>query len=121
MEKSFYKTLKQFLKDLIIVFPEDDETLQIVSTTINLAIIEDEDNSIIQKFYNSLNVFEQKIYNKDVSFFSSDIVKYWPENSYESQLFSKIQQNWETFSPHNQTVIWDYINVLYTLSKKILT
>ena len=51
MDKIFYKNLKLFLKDLIIVFPEDDEALQIISTTINLAIIEDTDNSIIKKFY----------------------------------------------------------------------
>ena len=46
MEKNFYKNLKFFLKDLIIVFPEDDEAIQMVTTSINLAIIDDDENAI---------------------------------------------------------------------------
>ena len=69
MDKQFYKNLKQFLKDLIIVFPEDDEPLQILSTTMNLAIIDDENHKIIKKFYNSLLPLEDKIYTRDISNF----------------------------------------------------
>jgi len=120
METSFYKNLKLFLKDLVVVFPEDDEALQIISTTINLAIIEDTDNSIIKKFYTSLSPLETQINNKDVSVFSSDISKYWPTSSYEYRLFSKIQLNWNSFSQHNQNTLWDYIIVLYSLAKRII-
>jgi hypothetical protein len=120
MDKQFYKNLKQFLKELIIVFPEDDEKLQILSTTINLAIIDDDDHKIIKKFYTSLSPLEENIYKRDISIFSSEISKYWPETSYEYRLFYKIQENWETFTEHNKSILWDYIIVLYTLSKKIL-
>ena len=81
MEKQFYKNLKLFLKDLIVVFPEDDESLQVISTTINLAIMDDDDHMIIKKFYTSLQPLESQIYNKDILVFSSNITKYWPENS----------------------------------------
>ena len=120
METSFYKNLKLFLKDLVVVFPEDDEALQIISTTINLAIIEDTDNSIIKKFYTSLSPLQAQINNKDVSVFSSDISKYWPTSSYEYRLFSKIQLNWNSFTQHNQNTLWDYIIVLYSISKRII-
>jgi len=120
MEKQFYKNLKQFLKELIIVFPEDDEKLQILSTTINLAIIDDDENKIIKKFYTSLSPLEDSIYKRDISIFSCEISKYWPETSYEFRLFYKIQENWETFTDHNKNILWEYIIVLYTLSKKIL-
>jgi hypothetical protein len=120
MEKEFYKNLKLFLKDLVVVFPEDDEALQIISTTINLAIIEDTDKLIIKKFYNSLLPIESQIYNKDNIIFSSDIAKYWPQSSYEYRLFSKIQQNFDSFSQHNQNILWDYIIVLFKLAKSII-
>jgi len=121
METSFYKNLKLFLKDLIVVFPEDDEALQIISTTINLAIIEDTDNQIIKKFYKSLIPLESQINSKDVSIFSSDISKYWPQTSYEYRLFYKIQENWDSFSDHNQNILWDYIIVLFNLAKGVLS
>ena len=121
METSFYKNLKLFLKDLVIVFPEDDEALQIISTTINLAIIEDTDKSIIKKFYNSLLPIESQIYSKDKLIFSTDIAKYWPQSSYEYRLFSKIQQNFDSFSEHNQNILWDYIIVLFKLAKSIIS
>jgi hypothetical protein len=121
METSFYKNLKLFLKDLIVVFPEDDEALQIISTTINLAIIEDTDNLIIKKFYKSLLPLESQINSKDISIFSNDISKYWPQTSYEYRLFYKIQENWDSFSDHNQNILWDYIIVLFKLAKGSLT
>jgi hypothetical protein len=120
MEKQFYKNLKLFLKDLILVFPEDDESLQVISTTINLAILDDDDNTIIKKFYTSLHPLESQIYKRDILVFSTNITKYWPEDSYEYRLFSKIQQNWDTFSEHNKNILWEYINVLYLLSKNVI-
>ena len=42
MEKNFYKNLKLFLKDLVVLFPEDDEPIQMVTTAINLAIVDDD-------------------------------------------------------------------------------
>jgi hypothetical protein len=117
MDKQFYKNLKEFLKDLVIIFPEDDEVLQIASTSITLAIIEDTDKIIINKFYKSLFPLETQIKNKDISVFSSET--HFPPNSYEAQLFFKIQQNWETFSEHNKTILWDYISLLYSLSKML--
>ena len=120
MEKQFYKNLKLFLKDLIVVFPEDDESLQVISTTINLAILDDDQNKIIQKFYTSLQPLEDYIYQRDIVVFSNLITNHWPENSYEYRLFFKIQENWHTFTEHNKNILWEYINVLYILSKNVI-
>ena len=120
MDKSFYKNLKLFLKDLIVVFPEDDEALQILSTSINLAIIDDDDHKIIKKFYNSLSSLEQEINERNISFFSSSLVENWKRDSHEYRLFSKINANWDTFSEHNKNILWDYIQCLFTLSKNII-
>jgi len=120
MEKIFYKNLKEFLKDLIVVFPEDDEAIQLISTSINLAIIDDDNNKIIKKFYGSLNTLEHEIDNRDEIIFSVDASNYWPPSSYEYKLFSKINTNWGTFSDHNKNILWEYIQLLYLLSKKII-
>jgi len=119
MEKTFYKNLKFFLKDLIIVFPEDDEAIQMVTTSINLAIIDDDDNAIIKKFYESMSPLENLILTKNNQIFQTDPNEYWPPSSYESKLFVKINANWETFSSHNKNTLWEYIQVLYMLSKQI--
>ena len=116
--KQFYTNLKLFLKDLVIVFPEDDEDLQLVTTSLNLAIIDDTDNEIIFSFYGSLNTLEHEIIERDISIFSKDPAAYWDLDSYQYKLFTKLNDNWKTFTDENQKTIWDYIQVLYGLSKQ---
>ncbi len=120
MEKNFYKNLKLFLKDLVVLFPEDDESIQMVTTGINLAIVDDDDNKIIREFYNSLSPLETHIINQDNSIFQTNPADYWDISSYEYKLFLKINSNWDTFSEHNQGMLWQYIQYLYILSKNIL-
>jgi len=116
MEKEFYKQLKSFLKELIIVFPEDDEQLQLVATSINLAIIDDDNYSIISSFYNALLPVQSKIDKRDRTFISGI---QWKLDSYEYKLFCKLNDQWEHFSDNNQEVIWQYINLLFKLSSNI--
>ena len=112
--KEFYKQLKSFLRELIVVFPEDDDALLAITTSLNLAIIDDDCNEIAIKFYTVLNPHEKLILKRDKSIFTK--IK-WDSLSYESNLFEKLNSQWNTFSVTNQTVIWEYINVLYILSK----
>jgi len=114
--KQFYKNLKSFLKELIVVFPEDDEDLQTVTTYINLAIVDDDNNEIIKKFYTAFYSVERELINRDNTIF--DKIN-WESSSYEYQLFVKLNSNWNTFSENNKSVIWDYITLLYKLSKII--
>ena len=115
--KEFYKQLKSFLKELIIVFPEDDDDLQIVTTSINLAIIDDDTNQIIVNFYNALLPVQQLISNRDKNIFEEIN---WDFSSYEHKLFTKLKTNWETFTENNKKVIWDYIQILYLLSEQFI-
>jgi hypothetical protein len=115
--KLFYKNLKLFLKELVVVFPEDDEELQIITTSINLAII-DNDETILKNFYISLQTLESDILNRNNEVFNKDPSSYWEKTSYEYKLFTKLNSQWTTFSDYNQKIIWDYIQVLYNISKK---
>jgi len=121
MEKNFYKNLKLFLKDLIVLFPEDDESIQLITTAINLAIVDDDNKDIIKEFYKSLSPLENHVLNQDVSIFQMNPADFWSITSYEYKLFSKIHTNWDTFSDHNQGMLWQYIQYLYILSKNILS
>jgi hypothetical protein len=121
MEKIFYKNLKEFLKDLVVVFPEDDEPIQMITTAINLAIVDDDNKQIIKEFYKSLSPLEHHINTQDTSIFQMDPANYWSQSSYEYKLFLKINSNWHTFSDHNKNILWEYIQLLYMLSKNIIT
>ena len=121
MEKIFYKNLKEFLKDLVVVFPEDDEPIQMITTAINLAIVDDDNNKIIKEFYKSLSPLENHINTQDNSIFEMDPANYWSQSSYEYKLFLKINSNWHTFSDHNKNILWEYIQLLFMLSKNIVS
>jgi hypothetical protein len=97
--KLFYKNLKLFLKELVVVFPEDDDELQTIATSINLAIIDDDDNEILTQFYDSLVPIENEIINRDVSIFKKEPL--WQKSTYEYNLFIKLNTKWESFSQHN--------------------
>jgi hypothetical protein len=115
--KEFYKQLKSFLKELVVVFPEEDDELQTIATSINLAIVDDDANDIIIAFYRTLNPYRQEIVQHDTILF--DKID-WDPKSYEYRLFTKIKSDWNTFTDNNKNVIWEYINVIYALSRAFL-
>ena len=112
--KQFYKTLKSFLKELVIVFPDEDEDIQIVTTTLNLAIIDDT-GKIIEKFHKALLPLENELLNCDISLFDKIV---WERSTLEYRLFYRIKSRWDTFSENNKTVIWEYITLLYRVSRE---
>ena len=116
MDKQFYKFLKEFLKDLNGVFPEDDE-IKIITSTINICIIDDEEHKLIKKFYNALSPLEQMINIRDDNFFYLDHSIYWKKTSYQYQLFNKLNGYWDLLEINNKKIVWDYIQLLFKLSK----
>lgn len=115
--KEFYKHLKAFLRELVVVFPEDDDDLKTITMSINLAIIDDDSDEIIKRFYNSLQPLEREIKNRDTGLFNKIV---WGQHTYEYRLFTKLKNNWNNFSENNKGVVWDYLNVLYTISLNII-
>jgi hypothetical protein len=120
MEKDFYKNLKLFLKDLLVIFPEDDESIQMITTAINLAIMDDDDSKIIKDFYKAMFPLEHYIIKQDDAIFETDPADFWSISSYEYKLFLKIHTEWDTFTLHNKSMLWQYIQYLYILSKNIV-
>ena len=114
--KEFYRQLKSFLKELVVVFPENDDDLLTVTTSINLSIIDDDTDKIVYKFYSTLNPVEHEIHTRSDSIFDK---MNWELSTYEYNLFEKLKTGWPTFTENNKQVIWDYIQLLYGLSKII--
>jgi hypothetical protein len=116
----FYKQLKCFLKDLNYVFPEDD-ALKIITSSILIFSMDDDSSELVQNFYGSLGPLENMIYTSDSRFFYMDHSVYWGKTSHQYQLFTKLSDYWEQLDESNRKIIWDYIHVLYKLSKDFCT
>jgi hypothetical protein len=119
MDTEFYKNLRLFLKDLLVLFPDEDENIQTITTGINLAIVDDENLEIIRKFYNAMSPLDSFILTRDNAIFN-ECGQFWEPGSYEQRLFMKINENWQHFTPCEQDTLWKYIEYLYGLSKIII-
>jgi hypothetical protein len=112
IRETFTREIKAFLKDLIRVFP-DDRDMKLVSSTVNIALM-DEPDDIIAKLYKMLAPFEDLIDVRDPEFFIRAQV-----DDADIPIFSKLTFYWENLAQENRKCVWDYIQVLYRLSKKI--
>jgi hypothetical protein len=118
----FYKQLKSFLKNLILVFPEDRE-MKVISSAINIAMMDDPEKRIIHTFYDALEPHEVLIFGKNDELFYQDpenIVKRITNNNHQYKLFSKLNVCWETLNEENRKIVWEYIDILYRISKGIV-
>ena len=116
----FHKQLKAFLKDLIAVFPNDRD-IKVISSSLNIAMLDDEDNVIIKGFYETLEPFEKLIETRDNSLFTrnvSEITSKLAIDSTQYQLFDKLHIYWESLSEHNRNTVWDYFQVLYRMASE---
>lgn len=117
IEAKFHKHLKSFMKDLILVFPEDRD-VRVMSSSLNIAMLDDPDNAIINGFYETIRPHEQLVLDKDDAFFynSPDMVvaKAIPA---QFQLFNKLNIYWETLNAENRNTVWTYFQLLYCLAK----
>ena len=112
MDKVFYKNLKLFLKELIVVFPDDEEIL-IITSSINIYSMDD-DLKLINKFYTSLVGLEEMINIRDNNFFLTEHCF----NKSINNLFNKLNYCWMQLSDSNKEIVWDYIQIIYSSSKE---
>lgn len=107
----FQQELKAFLKNLIKVFPADRD-LKLISSSLNVAMMDgDPDNDVMNGFYRALSPYEMYIDTRDARFF-------YEYASTDMPLFNKMGGYWEQLDGDNQKVVWDYLQVLFLLSKK---
>lgn len=115
----FYKHLKEFMKDLINVFPEDRE-IKVISSTINIASMDDEEYELIFGFRDALFPLDGLICSRNDVLFKQDPAKYWENGSNQYQLFSKLNMYWESLNDANKKIVWDYIQIIYGIAKQFV-
>jgi hypothetical protein len=123
IESKFYKQLKAFMKDLILVFP-DDRDIKVISSSLNIAMMDDPDNRIILGFYDALSPYQDLIERRDDAFFYQDsqsVVNKWPKQTNQYQLFNKLNIYWETLHEQNRKIVWDYFQVIFGLAHEFVT
>lgn len=115
LETKFHKHLKSFMKDLILVFPEDRD-IRVISSSLSIAMMDDPDNAIICGFYDKTKPNENLILSRDDAFFYNKPVE---DNTVHGQfqLFNKLNIYWETLNNDNKNKVWEYFQLLYCLAK----
>ena len=108
--ETFHQELKAFFKNLIKVFPEDRE-LKFLSSSLNVALMDDPENKVIAGFYRTMSPFEGYIDTRNPLFF-------YEYSSTEVPLLNKLSYYWESLNEENRKVVWDYLQVLFLLSKR---
>lgn len=122
LETKFHKQLKAFLKDLILVFPSDRD-IKVISSSINIAMMDDPHHEIVNGFYDVIAPYNEMICSRDDTFFRLDpteIVSRWSQQTSQYQLFNKLNIYWETLNDTNRKIVWDYFQLLYNLSLEFM-
>ena len=77
------------MKDLVVLFPEDDESIQMVTTGINLAIVDDDDNKIIIR--EDVNPGSHEMDNVTLSILDKEPNEYTGETSIDFENIEELE------------------------------
>jgi hypothetical protein len=113
IREKFHKEIRAFLKDLIKVFP-DDRHIKLASSTLTISLMDDPDDKVIKDYYNALLPCEKYILSKDECIFKNNMIK-----GDNILIFSELEKYWNALEEDNKTVVWDYMTLLFYLSKNI--
>lgn len=114
--ETFHKLFMELLNDLSIIKP-NDSTLIWVKTAISLMSKE----LLVEQFMEYINVYADKILNKDETFFLDELHKEIDKDSFAGKEISKVRTIWNDPSTTTDTkeCIWKYFILLLKLGKKI--
>ncbi len=117
--KSFTKVLEDFITELSEMYPQDKE-IDLAKNTIYL-LKKTNPRKLIEFFYQYFLQFEQKINNKDESFFinrdyDNDVSEYVKSLN----VITNLKKYWKLMSEQTKDNIWLYIQVLIKLCKKYM-
>ena len=123
----FNEKFEEFLKDLIICFP-DDKDFKMFKHSFNLLKMVDKKQSI--RFFRVYGPkYKEHIENKSESFFLEhdfkEEIEYVQNLNSEAneditnKLMIKLKSYWENLNNENKEIIWKYLQLLYKLDEKI--
>lgn len=122
--EKFNETFKEFMQDLIRVFPDDVEFRMYemgIHTTMACY-----PTYVAQTFYEKVTVpYSERILQRDDSFFIShdfnDVVENTKSQATANELVKKLKMCWTNLTDADKDVIWKYFKVLILITRKIST
>jgi hypothetical protein len=113
----FNTTIKELVRDLINVFPEDSD-FQMVQLGLTAAVIADE--TVVQKkFHEEVSKYDTQILSKDEAFFLNKNYEELQNAGIADRLITKVKSYWQQLDTHNREMVWKYLKVLVLLDRKI--
>lgn len=109
----FHTELKSFMKNLCNTF-EDDREFMLITTSLHFALSDDPNNEVPKAFYNTVLPHKDLLERRDPSFYT--LIK---TDKTEYKLLSKLDEYWVTLSPEDQNTVWNYIKVIFVVSRKL--
>lgn len=119
----FNTKLKEFLSDLIRVYPNDEDLIKCKASIQMLLLVNDKQ---ILKLYKEMvyNKYKEEILSNNENFFMDHDYKEDIEdgNEYSQEftdnLIMKIKSYWKTMSEENKMIVWSYFVILTKLCEK---
>lgn len=114
----FNSKFEEFIKDMISIYPNDKD-FKMMKNSFSLLKMADEKKpvALFAKFGNK---FEKPVKEKNEDFFlnrSYDDVA--DESNFTDGLINKLKDYWKELSAENKDIVWNYLNLFFTLKTKI--
>lgn len=113
---AFYNQFAVFLDQLIVVFPEDSDFPTYKS---GLFLLQKTNPKLVpEQVVTHVSPFEATIRARDEEFFKTRGFPEYADDNALDLILQKMMQYWDTLTPENKTVIWDYVTLLLDLAKR---
>jgi len=118
---AFNNTLLKFINELISTYPQEN-TFAVLKTTISL-MKRINPRKVLKIFTTNIEQFREQLLCRDETFFLNDnysIIINESDNKEDAwKLVDKLKLYWKDTNQKNKDIIWDYFNVLLTISDRL--
>ncbi len=113
---AFYGQFAMFLDQLIVVFPEDSDFPTYKS---GLFLLQKTNPKLVpEQVVTHVSPFETTIRARDEDFFKTRGFPEYADDNALDLILQKMMTLWDTLTPENKAVIWDYVTLLLDLAKR---
>jgi hypothetical protein len=113
---AFYGQFATFLDQLIATFPDDSDFPTYKS---GLFLLQKTNPKLVpEQVVLHVSPFETTIRVRDETFFKARGFPEYADDNALDLIIQKMMQYWDTLSPENKTVVWDYVILLLDLAKR---
>lgn len=113
---AFYGQFATFLDQLIATFPDDSDFPTYKS---GLFLLQKTNPKLVpEQVVLHVSPFETTLRARDETFFKTRGFPEYADDNALDLIIQKMMQYWDTLSPENKTVVWDYVILLLDLAKR---